>query len=289
VRYFLAVAEELHFARAAERLHIVQPAVSQQIRRLERELGLDLFDRTTRTVAITAAGKAFLPHARAMIAAERSGLEAMDGFRADAAGALRVGTNVGLGSRLDRLLAAMADASPGITVELVSADPVTRLRRVRDGDLDAALIRGASAAEGLDFIPIWTDRLVVALPADHALAELPAVPLASLAELPLRIASRRRNAHLVDTVVTACHEAGFEPIMGPEFTTDQDTLAAIGTGAPSWTVYYAPQAEILPVRRAVFRPIAGQPAPGSETFLAVRADAPSRRLAALLDACRAAS
>ncbi|OMI36937.1 hypothetical protein [Streptomyces sparsogenes] len=89
---------------------------------------------------------------------------------------------------------------------------------------------------------------------------------------------------MLDTAVAACRAAGFEPIMGPPFTTDQDTLAAIASGKPSWTLYYAPQAEIQPAPRVVFRPFT-DPAPAVQCYLTVRQGPPSRRLAALLDAC----
>jgi len=284
VHYFAAVAEELHFGRAADRLHIVQPAVSQQVRRLEREFGLELFDRTTRTVTLTAAGRAFLPHARAILRAERAATEAMTALRAEQESTLRLGSNVGLGTRLDALLTALTERAPQLMVELVSVPPATRLQQVRDGELDAALIRGVDHSAELELLPVWRDVLVAALPARHPLADQPKLALADLADLPLRIASQDANPHLVETVVGACRMAGFEPIMGPAFTTDQDTLAAIASGKPSWTVYYAAQAEIQPAPRVAFRPFT-DPAPTVQTYLAVRPDPPSCQLAAFLDVC----
>ncbi len=285
VRYFVAVAEELHFGRAAQRLHIVQPTVSQQIQRLERELGLELFDRSTRMVTLTVGGSAFLPHARAILAAEQAARQAMAELRAEQAARLRVGTNVGLGVRLDRILTAMAGRAPRTTVDLVSLPPAARLAQVRTGELDAAFVRGISRSPGLHLIPIWDDPLVAVLPAGHPLAARSRVDLAELAGLPLRIAPREANPELVDLVVRACQDAGFEPIMGPAFTTDQDTLAAIGTGKPSWTVFYAAQAEITPAIRIVFRPFT-DPVPVMPTLLAVRPNTPAHRLADLIGACQ---
>ncbi|WP_345355547.1 LysR family substrate-binding domain-containing protein [Actinoallomurus liliacearum] len=189
-----------------------------------------------------------------------------------------------LGSRLDALLTALTERAPRLMVELVSAGPAARLQQVRDGDLDAAFIRGADQGPGLELLPLWSDDLVAALPARHPLVAEEEVALADLADLPLRIVPREANPHLVDTVVGACRAAGFEPIMGPAFTTDQDTLAAIASGRPSWTVYYAAQAEIQPAPRVSFRRFTA-PAPAVRTHLAVRPGPPSRRLAALLDAC----
>ncbi|WP_327665698.1 LysR substrate-binding domain-containing protein [Streptomyces sp. NBC_00498] len=287
VRYFVAVAEELHFGRAAARMHIVQPTVSQQVRRLEREFGLDLFDRTTRQVTLTAAGAAFLPHARTILASEQAALHALDGLRTVAATVLRVGTSVGLGAHLEHVLTTLADRSPQLTVELVSAPSTARLQAVRDGELDAAFVRGLTHSPGLDLIPVWQDPLVAALPATHPLAARTTVPLADLARLPLRIVPRETNPQLVDLVMEACRNTGFEPVLGPAFTTDQDTLVAIATGKPSWTVFYAAQARFLQTGRTAFRPFA-PPGLTAETFLAVHPATPARRLAPLLDACRAA-
>lgn len=284
IRYFLAVAEELHFGRAAERLHIVQPTVSQQVRRLERELGLELFHRTTRNVTLTAAGGAFLRHARAILAAEQLALESMAELRTEQTTELRIGTNIGLGTRLEAVLAALAEDSPRTTVELVSAPPATRLQQVRDGELDAAFIRGPSEHPDLDFIPLWQDPLVVALPQSHPLAARDTVDLADLAGMPLRIVPREVNPHLVDLITEACRAAGFEPVLGPVFTTDQDTLAAIGVSGSGWTVYYAAKAAIMPTTLTVFRPFT-PPAPAMRSYLAVRPSTPARRLAPLLEAC----
>ncbi|WP_394437271.1 LysR family transcriptional regulator [Streptomyces sp. SGAir0957] len=286
MKYFVAVAEELHFGRAAERLYIVQPTVSQQVRRLERELSVTLFDRSTRAVRLTEAGRALLPHARAMLAAERAAVDAMDVVRGEQRSTLRVGTSVGLGLRLDGVLTALSERAPRLLVELVSGPTTTRLQQVRDGDLDATFVRGTDRAPGLELLPLWRDELVAALPAAHPLAESDQVDLADLAALPLRIASRESNPHLVDAVVDACRAAGFEPVMGPAFTTDQDTLAAIASGRPSWTVYFASQAAVQPAHRIAFRPFTDPAgAPSLPTYLAVRPDPPSRRLAALLAAC----
>jgi DNA-binding transcriptional LysR family regulator len=285
LRYFIAVAEELHFGRAAERLHIVQPAVSQNVRRLERELGVELFDRSTRTVRLTEGGRRLLPEARAVIEAEERAFRVMGDLVGERCTTLHVGTSNGLGERLEYVLDALAKHEPPVGVELVSAPTAARLQRVHDGELDAAFVRGVEQYPGLRLEPVWEDSLMVAIPADHPLAAEREVDLAALAQLPLRLIPRDDNPPLVDVLVGACRKAGFEPILGPPFTTDQDTLAAVGVGPPTWTVYYEAHAKLLATSRVAFRPIR---APGLSitTLLALPARPASELTADLLDACR---
>jgi DNA-binding transcriptional LysR family regulator len=289
LRYFVTVAEELHFGRAAERLLIGQPAVSQQIRRLERELKLQLFDRTPRTVRLTTAGEAFLPAARAVLTAEDAARAVASGLTAGHSGVLRLGTITGLGARLDRILDVFESQAPGIRLELVAIPVRERLARLADGRLDAAFVRGTVPVPTpeLALLPLWQDPLVVAIPARHPLAARETLEFTDLAELPLRLTERRNNPSLVDLVLSNCHAAGFEPIPGPATSSVlQDTLAAIGSGTPMWTVVYAANATITQVPRVAYVPIA-PPGLALPTSLAVRQGPHSPGLDLLLAACDA--
>ncbi|WP_424892751.1 LysR substrate-binding domain-containing protein [Streptomyces sp. XH2] len=292
LRYFVTVAEELHFGRAAERLVIGQPAVSQQIRRLERELRIELFDRSPRLVRLTAAGQAFLPAARAVLAAEDTARAVAAELAGGGAGVFRLGTITGLGERLDRVLEAFEEQAPGVRVELVALPVRDRLARLADGRLDAAFVRGADPAAGtaaaqggagLHRRVVWEDELMAAIPARHPLADRPAVGLAELAVLPLRLTERRNHPSLVDLVLGSCRQAGFEPVPGPAYSSLQDTLAAIGSGTPMWTVVYAGNARRMTLPRVAFVPFAA-PALRLPVELVTRSGTSSRLLALLHDA-----
>jgi DNA-binding transcriptional LysR family regulator len=284
LHYFVTLAEELHFGRAAERLHIVQPAVSQQLRRLESELGVVLVDRSTRRVALTAAGRRFLPEARAVLAAAA---RARDAVTDPDASVLHLGTSTGLGERLPRVLEELERRAPGAVVELVRVPAPARLREVADGNLDAALVRGVATHPGVRLERVWLDPLVIALPADHPLAVTHPLTLVQLADLPLRLPERDSNPALVDLTVGACRAAGFDPRLAPAMD-DQDMLAAIAAGPPTWTVYYAAQAELLagPARGVAFRELSDPPL-SMPTLLATPAARRHALLDALLAACRA--
>jgi DNA-binding transcriptional LysR family regulator len=280
--YFVTVAEELHFGRAAARLHIVQSAVSQQVQRLERELGADLFDRSPRHVRLTGAGERLLPEARAVLAAAERARAAVRERTS-----LRLGTSTGLGEHLDRVLGDLAALAPDTAVQLVSAATRDRLEQVADGRLDAAFVRSLEPAPGVRILPLWEDPLVAALPAAHPLARETELAIADLAGLRLCITARRNNPALVDLVVGACHSAGFEPLPGPVSGSLQDTLATIGAGSvPMWTVVYAAHARVLLSPRVAFRPFRA-PGLALPIGLAVRRETPPAALEVLLKALTA--
>ncbi len=288
LEYFVAVAEQLHFGRAAEMLSIGQPAVSQQIARLEREWGVSLFDRSARLVRLTDAGSRLLPEARAVLTAVDRARRAVAVLASGTAtGTLRLGSSTGLGDRLARVLQALRTTQPDTEAVLVSVPTRARLERVASGQLDAAFVRGAACAPGVELIEVWQDRLVVALPAAHELAGSSVVELPALAELPLRIVSRRLNPPLVDLVLDACAAAGFTPVLGAHPDSLENTLAAMAAGPASWTVLYESHARTLQLPQVVFRPTA--PELAMPTALAVREDATSRTVAPLLRACAIAA
>ncbi|MFC8448311.1 LysR substrate-binding domain-containing protein [Kitasatospora sp. NPDC057223] len=280
LEYFVAVAEEQGFGRAAQRLHIVQAAVSQQIGRLERELGVRLFDRSTRQVRPTAAGERLLPEARAALAAAGRVREVAAGITAGTEGVLRLGTSRAFADRVYPALDALAETLPQLRVRLHRAGQAARLAAVRSGELDAALARTVRSAPGLELLPLWTEPLVVALPAGHPLAALAELRLADLAGLPLRLARRDSNPAFHDLITTALRDAGVEWLPGPEFTGLQETLLDLPGAAASWTVFY-PVGALPQARRVAFRPLAG---PAATTSLAVRPGPPSVAVRGLLDA-----
>ncbi|WUH93785.1 LysR family transcriptional regulator [Streptomyces sp. NBC_00433] len=187
LEYFVAVAEERSFTRAAERVHISQSGVSAQIRQLERELGAELFDRSARTATLTVAGKAALEHARAALAAAGAVGQAVSEVTGLIRGRLAVGMVVGCTvTPLFDALAAFHRAHPGVDVSLAEDNSDRLAEGVRAGTLDLALVGTATAAPaGLEAMTIISERLVAAVPAGHPLAGLPRVTLRDVVAHPI--------------------------------------------------------------------------------------------------------
>ncbi|SEG93395.1 DNA-binding transcriptional regulator, LysR family [Thermomonospora echinospora] len=187
LEYFVAVAEERNFTRAAERVHISQSGVSAQIRRLEHELGAELFDRSARTATLTVAGKAALEHARAALAAAEAVGQAVSEVTDLIRGRLTVGMVIGCTvTPLFDALAAFHRAHPGVEISLLEDNSDRLVEGVRAGALDLALVGAAGAVPGdLDALTIISERLVAAVPPGHPLAGRRQVTLRDLADHPI--------------------------------------------------------------------------------------------------------
>ncbi|MFC9735425.1 LysR family transcriptional regulator [Streptomyces roseolus] len=187
LEYFVAVAEERNFTRAAERVHISQSGVSAQIRRLEQDLGAELFDRSARTVTLTVAGEAALAHARAALASARAVRRAVDEVTGLVRGRLTLGMVLGCTvTPLFDALAAFRTAHPGVDVLLREDDSDRLVEGVRGGTLDLALIGAAAAPpDGLEAMTIIRERLVAAVPPTHPLAGRKGLTLRELTAHPV--------------------------------------------------------------------------------------------------------
>ncbi|MGW3187952.1 LysR family transcriptional regulator [Streptomyces ardesiacus] len=187
LEYFVAVAEERNFTRAAGRVHINQSGVSAQIRQLERELGAELFDRSARTVTLTVAGKAALEHARAALTAAGAVGQAVGEVTDLIQGRLTVGMVTGCTlTPLFDALASFHEAHPGVEIWVLEDSSDRLVGGVRTGAVDVALIGAATATpDGLEALTLISERLVAAVPAEHPLAEQRRVTLRDLVAHPI--------------------------------------------------------------------------------------------------------
>jgi DNA-binding transcriptional LysR family regulator len=239
LRYFVAVAEELHFGRAAERLHLAQPAVSQQIARLERRLGITLLDRNPRSVRLTEEGERMLVEARAVLAAADQAAAVAAQLKAGTIHTMRIGTSPGLSQRIEKGIEILRGADPQLTVELDSRAVALQLAAIRSGELDAAVMRAIAPQAGLEIVEVWHDQVAVVVPATSPLAQQDAIRLDQLADLPLRLPAEECDPLFRGAILDACRRAGFEPRLGRQSTTAEDTLVEVGMGSPSWAATYS--------------------------------------------------
>ncbi|WP_214317668.1 LysR family transcriptional regulator [Nonomuraea sediminis] len=248
--YFVAVAEEQHFTRAAQRVKVAQPAVSQQIIRLERELGEQLLIRTPRGVQLTGAGRAFLPHARATLAAAQSGRDALASMRGLLAGRLSVGTLVPAPQELPSLLGRYRRDHPGVELRLRDGHTTSLISEVDEGTLDVAVI-GLGARQPVpdkvDSQVIRTEPAVIVVSRDHPLAASHSVPFAQLRDEPMVTLPPESGQRMA--LDAAARTAGFTPRIAAE-SSDLGILvdlAAEGVGIALVPRSAAPTSERLAI------------------------------------------
>jgi DNA-binding transcriptional LysR family regulator len=282
LRYFVALAEELHFGRAAEYLHIVQPALSKQISALEHELGVKLFERNKRHVELTEAGAAFF--ADALDVLEQAGL-AVERARAvgrGESGVLVVGfIPPALNSVLPAALRAYRDRYPNVRMVLRECTNRAALEGVITDRMHIAFVRLPFEPRGLRFETVYEEPVVLAIPEGHRLARYDAVPMAELRDEALVMIPRAQERELHDYYVALCQDAGFSPRIVHEVTT---TLVAVGLVASGVGIAFVPESTGVMHRDGmVYRPLCdptprfrraatwrGQPEPRLAAFLATR-------------------
>lgn len=217
IRYFLAVAEERNFTRAAARVGIGQPPLSQQIKDLESEVGAALFRRVPQGAELTEAGKAFLENVRIIpIQAERAVRAAQRAARGEI-GSLRVGFtgSAPFNPIVTGAIRSFKRAYPDVDLSLHEANTSRLVADLEDGILDAAFLRSRTldSAE-LQLRPLAEEPLVVVLPASHGAAKGTSIDLLRLRGEPLILTPRAAGQTLFDTVIATCRRAGFEPVLG---------------------------------------------------------------------------
>ncbi len=210
LRYFVTLAQELHFGRAAEREHIVQSALSQQVQRLERELGVRLLERSTHHVALTASGVVFLVEARQILAhVDR----AADAARSTAGASvpLRVAIIDSSYDSMPQILHEVQARYPGLVINQVEASVPEQYQQLADGRLDVGVGRAELAPPQIASLLFRRDPLGVLVPTGHPFADLDAVTVADLAKEPLLLAEEARAPEFNQFTVEMCRAAGFTP------------------------------------------------------------------------------
>jgi DNA-binding transcriptional LysR family regulator len=206
----VALGEELHFGRTAERLHLSQPALTQALARLEVRLGAPLFERSSRRVALTPAGAALLPRARAVLEQTAEAVELVGRVARGEQGAVRLGV---VGSAmlelLPELVRVVRDRRPGIELDIREAVSAEQVAALRVGRLDLGLLHVGVAPDGLSTLPLRDERLAIALPADHRLAHRSLLGLHELRADPLVVMRREAEADTQAIYLQACADAGF--------------------------------------------------------------------------------
>lgn len=256
LRYFVAVAEELHFTRAARRLNIAQPALSQQIRQLENLLGASLLVRNTRSVELTPAGAAFLPGARRTLNELERALTLTGGSR----GRLRVGyTAYSALAVLPAVLRTLRETHGNLRIDLIEDCSRAQLAALETGLLDVGLVSGpcvpGAAARRLRMELRSLEPFVVALPEAHPLLQRKALALPELAGQPMVMFPRHLAPEFYDQIRLACAEAGFVPDLAGETAGYGRILEAVAAGTGVSLVPASVRRLALP--RVRFRPLSG--------------------------------
>ncbi len=289
LRYFVTVAEELHFGRAAERLGMTQPPLSQQIQALEQDMHVRLFNRTNRRVELTEAGRMFLEHARRILQQLEHAVEQAVHVHRGESGELRLGLtgSAPYTAVFGRAIHAFREQHPAVQLTLREMTTPQQINALLERWLDIAVIRPIALPESLEVIELMREPLVVAMHTSHPAARskpTDQVSLAQFANDDFVMLPRGMGITMADQVWTLCRDAGFAPRVAQEVreTSTQVALIAAGFGV---AILSALQQRIQ-VETVTYRTIA-DPAAQTAVWLAWRRENPPPLVRAMLDIARA--
>jgi DNA-binding transcriptional LysR family regulator len=229
----VALSEELHFGRTAERVHLSQPALTQALSRFEAQLGTRLFERTSRRVTLTPAGAALVPRARALLEQAGDAADLVGRIARGEQGTVRLGVvGSAMLNLLPELVRSVRARHPGIELDIREEIGATQVEELRQRKLDLGIMHVASDAtpEGLRILQLRAEPISVALPADHRLARRAALRLSELRDEPLVLVRPEREADTSRLYLAACADAGFAAHVGPQVTSLQAQLGLVAAG-----------------------------------------------------------
>jgi DNA-binding transcriptional LysR family regulator len=258
LRYFVTVAEELHFGRAAERLQITQPALSKQIASLEQALGVQLLARTKRTAQLTPAGQVFFNQAQQLLSqAEAAILLTQRTDRGDI-GQLSIGfTETAVHTILPHVVCAFRQDYPNVEINMLELSTEAQVAALNQDKIDLAFLHPPIDSRGIELHPILEEVFVAVLPQQHPLIEYDRIPLEAFANEPLIIHPRQEGPALYDGFIQVCQEAGFQPKIVKESISLQTRVCLVATGMG--ITFVSSQLQFLVGANAVCRPLAKCP------------------------------
>ncbi|HTJ27487.1 MAG TPA: LysR substrate-binding domain-containing protein [Candidatus Limnocylindria bacterium] len=254
IRSFVAVAEQQSFGRAAESLNLAQPSLSLQIQKLERDLGVQLFRRTSRRVELTDAGEALLIEARALLAQAQIAVDTARNAGRGEIGRLRVGFyDTAPLIIMPALLNRFRSRYPRVHLHFVEHSSREQLAMLARGEVDIGILRGPVADNAIASRRIATETLLVALPEGHALARRDAIDVAALRDEPFVLLPRSKGSGLYDEIIMLCRKHGFSPTLAQEAN---ETHTVCGLVAAGIGVSIVPSSvRALQVRGLAYRPL----------------------------------
>ena len=282
LRCFLAVAEELHFARAAEKLHIEQSPLSRTVKELEEELGVQLFIRTSRSTRLTLAGRLFLKHVPRVFTALEQARESVKSAAYGFHGQLRIALSDGTTpSRLPALLARCREEDPEMEIRLFEVSLAQQLKGLHDDLYDAGFSMADEVGDGIIVEPAWEEELMVAVPARHPALAYKRIPLEEVLRYPLVLgdpAVCEGHARQIDRILRKQEK---EPLVVQHVATFDVMMALVSAGL---ALGLAGTAHIAASREpgVVGRPLAGR-SPMLTTYLLRRDTEPSQALARFIE------